>query len=71
MASALHQGHLIVSRAYYNAESKLWLPETTVSWTTDGHYHYHTLKATGAFDTEKEAIDSGFLLARTWIDKKL
>ena len=71
MATQLYKGYLIISRAYLNKETESWLPEITVSWSTDGRTSFHSIAPTRDFKSESEAIFEGFALARLWIDKRV
>ena len=69
MATVLYGKYMLISRPRYDENLRVWFAYASTSCYGDT-FHYHQLTDfEKSFQTEEEALASGFVAARSWIDE--
>ena len=69
MSSLLYGKSLLISRPRYDEKLGTWVPYASVSWDGDNFHCYQLKNLDKRFETEEEALQYGFTLARQWLDE--
>ena len=63
--------YVLASLPQFHSYRNGWVPYASAQWLDGKEWRYHQLQDMDMiFDTEQEAVDFGFAMARAWINQE-